>query len=135
MLVTWPCWLQVSPVQEQGSVEGLHEPREVPEGSRVAFRSSRADVCAKLSDPAVRNSLVSWERLTARLSRTKDSNAFCMHLLRCMEIARYLDVTLGCCNLLQKLLRTAQKLASNVHEHVGVGCIREALHGLMHCIL
>ena len=86
MLVTWPCWLHVSPVQEQGSVEGLHEPRELPEGSRVAFRSSRADVCAKLSDPAVGNSFVSWERLIARLSSTKDSSAVCMHLLRGIQL-------------------------------------------------
>ena len=52
MLVTWPWLLQLSPDQVHGSVEGLHDCKEFPEGSRVAFSSRSADVCAKLSVPA-----------------------------------------------------------------------------------
>ena len=53
MLVTWPLLLQLSPPQVHGSVEGFHDSRDVPEGSRVAFSSRSADVCAKLSVPAL----------------------------------------------------------------------------------
>ena len=52
MLVTWPWLLHVSPDHVQGSVDGLHDCKEFPEGSKVAFSSKSADVCAKLSAPA-----------------------------------------------------------------------------------